>query len=100
MGSFYHPVLEKFAYHLPYAKILSKNGCGASRKQPFLNLPFSVYSHRDYAEQPSAVFNDQVQSDHFGNDRSLLIAGCSVKMHSPEEGCGTTMEFHSHFSDD
>jgi hypothetical protein len=100
MGGFYLPVLEKFAYHLPYVKILSKNGCGASRKQAFLNLPLSVYSHRDYAERLSAVFNDQAQSDHFGNDRSLSIEGCSIEMHSPEEGCGTTMEFHSHFSDD
>jgi hypothetical protein len=99
MSEFYIPVLEKFAHHLPYAKILSKNGCSASRKEAFKQLPFSVYSHHDYAEPLLAIFNNQAQSNHFGNDCILSIEGCSVKLHSPEEGVETTMEFHSHFSD-
>ena len=43
-------------------------------------------------------FNLEIQSDHFGNGRSLSIEGCMIDIVDQElNGC---MEFHSHFSDD
>lgn len=71
-----------------------------------------MFTHRDYAERMGAAFKNQIQADHFGNDRDLSMEGCSVKQFDPGslelfeagltalEELTTRMEFHSHFSDD
>ena len=53
---------------------------------------------RDYAEHLSAHFNLEVQSDHFGNGRSLSIEGCNIQY--IDEDHEEHSEFHSHLSDD
>ena len=55
-----------------------------------------IRTSRDCAEQLSAVFNNEVQSEHFGNGRSLSVEGSSVECHMNEK---IVQEFHSHFSD-
>ena len=46
----------------------------------------------------SANFNLEIQSEHFGNGRSLSIEGCMMKL--VDQDLHGNMEIHSHFSDD
>ena len=57
----------------------------------------NIFSIRDYTERMSANFNLEIQSEHFGNGRSLSIEGCMIYCRPRHDGY---MEFHSHFSDD
>ena len=34
----------------------------------------------DYTERLSAHFNLEIQSDHFGNGRSISIEGCNIEL--------------------
>ena len=52
----------------------------------------------DNAERFSAHFNLEIQSNHFGNVRSLSIEGCSVEVSM--NNSISRLQFHSHFSDD
>jgi hypothetical protein len=74
-----------------------------------------VKTKRDYAERLLAKFSMKIQSDHFGNERTLSIEGSSVEFYSRREietyaamtaalhAADDTnlenirMEFHSHF---
>jgi hypothetical protein len=42
------------------------------------------------------VFNYEIQSQHFGNNRSLSIEGSSIEFHDEN---GIRLEVHSHFAD-
>ena len=46
----------------------------------------------------SANFNLQIQSDHFGNERSLSIEGCMIEIINQD--LNGTMEFYYHISDE
>ena len=46
----------------------------------------------------SANFNLGIQSEYFGNGRSLSIEGCMINI--VDQDMNGYMEFHSHFSDD
>jgi hypothetical protein len=96
MKDFYLPSLEAYAFHQPHFSILSKNGCGDLRNDAFSNFKSSVKTRRDYAEAVSAVFNSEIQSDHFGNNRSLSIEGSLIEFHDEN---GIRLEVHSHFAD-
>jgi hypothetical protein len=111
LKEFYLPALEKYSYHLPHVMILSKVVCGKMRQDAFAKDTGSIKTRRDYAERLSAIFNMEVQSEHFGNGRSLSIEGSSVEtyigveLNEYLEGRMNAnqllrkMEFHSHFSD-
>ena len=62
----------------------------------------SVKTRRDYAERLSATFNLEIQSEHFGNGRSLSIEGSTVETHETTGNNAEKMrlQFHSHFSND
>ena len=102
IGSFmklhYLPALEKFIYHIFYVQVLSKNICGKMRSERCLSIPGDILSVRDYAERLSAHFNLEIQSDHFGNGRSLSIEGNNLQY--IDEDHEEHSEFHSHLSDD
>lgn len=93
---FYQPMLEKYALHLWHVRILSKCGCGAMRQDWFKRSHNFIKTIRDYAERLKFEFNLEIQSEHFGNCRSLSIEGCSCRF--MKEG-QLLMEMHSHFSD-
>ena len=98
MSDFYLLALEKFVYHIHNVKILSKNVCGSKRRTAFMCKPGNLLTIRDYAEQLSARFYLENQSDHFGNGRSLSTEGCSVEISM--NNSISRLQFHSHFSDD
>ena len=68
------------------------------RSERCLSIPGDILSVRDYAERLSAHFNLEVQSDHFGNGRSLSIEGNNLQY--IDENHEEHSEFHSHLSDD
>jgi hypothetical protein len=110
MRDHYRPALEALATHLPHVQILSNNLCGRMRADYFKSMPYSVKTIRDYAEALKMEFNNEIQSEHFGNSRALSIEGSSVRMFNRsslaayEQNIITvdelvrTMETHSHFS--
>jgi hypothetical protein len=104
---YYLVALERYAYHRPHVLILSKMGCGLKRQMAFESMAGSIKTRRDYAERLSAKFNLEIQSDHFGNGRSLSIEGSSIEAfssHAIRHGLvdknHISMQFHSHFADD
>ena len=68
------------------------------RSERCLSIPSDILSVRDYAERLSVHFNLEVQSDHFGNGRSLSIEGNNLQY--IDEDHEENSEFHSHLSDD
>ena len=78
MKLYYLPVLEKHPYHIFYVHILSKNIYDKMRNKICSSIPGDILFVRYYAERLSTHFNLEVQSDHFGNGRSLSIEGCNI----------------------
>ena len=111
MNDYYVPALRKLAYHRPHTRILGKDHCGALRLAAYKRKP-SVRTRRDYAERLAAAFSLEIQSDHFGNGRSLSMEGsavetfCKAAVDAWRNGvwqmdeAQLKMVFHSHFSDD
>ena len=98
MKIYYLPALEKFLYHIFYVQVLSKNIYGKMRSERCLSIPGDILSVRDYTERLSTHFNLEVQSDHFGNGRSLSIEGNNLQY--IDEDHEEHSQFHSHLSDD
>jgi hypothetical protein len=109
MVDIYLPKLLKYAYHFALFVILSKNACGKLRDEAFRKNVGSVKTIRDYAERLDAKFNLEIQTEHFGNGRSLSLEGVSCRTHAVEAiqalvngetiDESTRLHFHSHFSD-
>jgi hypothetical protein len=94
-----HRLLEQYALHTAYVRILSKHGCGRMRFDWFKNdnAPPVLKTIRDYAEGLKFDFNNEIQSEHFGVGRNMSIEGCSVRYIDGLQNI--IMEMHSHFSD-
>jgi hypothetical protein len=110
MKNYYLVALERYAYHLPHVRILSKNSCGTMRLNWFNETPGALKTTRAYTERMSAAFNFEAQDEHFGNDRDLLVEGRDLLSYTAESleafdessnksDLRTIHEFHSHFSD-
>ncbi len=99
METYYLPLLEKYRYHQPHVHMLSKYGIGAGRHSAFRRLLHALFTKRDFAEAIQAEMDNEVQGDHFGKIRKMMLEGCSVEYFSAELG-KFTKEFHSHLSDD
>ena len=97
LQQFYIPMLYKYAFHRPHVMILGKNSTGRAQMSHFKQTPNAVKTIRDYAERLKFELNQEIQSEHFGNSRTLSIEGCSCR-YMKDDVC--YMEMHSHFSDD
>jgi hypothetical protein len=100
LEEFYLPALDVYAYHQPHCQILGRGECGALRQLAFLSKAQSIKTIRDYTERLNAAFDQEIQSEHFGNSRSLSIEGCAVEMVVNVLEGESKLEFHSHFSDE
>jgi hypothetical protein len=107
----YLPLLEKYAYHRAHFVLLGKYETGALRKSAL--TPGDAETTRDYAERLTFEFTQEIMSQHFGDSRDMSMEGSSVRTFLEEdikafkEGVlevlsvvDSTMDFHSHFSDD
>jgi hypothetical protein len=79
--------------------MLSKYGIGAQQHDAFQQMLFSLFMKRDFAEAIQAAMDNEVQGDHFGKIRKMMLEGCSVEYFSLQLE-KFTKEFHSHLSDD
>ena len=68
------------------------------RNERCLSILGDILSVRDYAERLSAHSDLEIQSDYFGNGRSLSIEGFNIQY--IDEDHEEHSEFHSHLSDD
>jgi hypothetical protein len=99
MEKYYLPMLEKYRYHQSHVSMLSKYGVGARRHAAFRKQLKALFMKRDFAEAIQAEMDNEVQGDHFGKIRKMMLEGCSVEFFSLELE-KYTKEFHSHLSDD
>ena len=93
MYDVYLSLLEKHIYHTYYVHILSKNLCGRLRYEPE-----DICTIRYYAERMPANFNLEIQSEYFGNGRSLSIERSSFEI--VDKKLNSSCGFHFRFSDD
>ena len=70
---YYIPALRKYATHQNFVAILSKRVTGEKRLRAFESEPHNLKTRRDYAEQLAAKFALEIQSEHFGNGRTLSM---------------------------
>ena len=75
-----------------------KNISAMMRNERCVFISGYILSVRDYAERLSAHFNLEIQSDHFGNGRSLSIEDCNIQYIDEEHE--EHSEYHSHLWDD
>ena len=61
--------------------ILGTNHCGELRRTAFKRRELfqDVLCHRDYSERVVAIFANQIQSEYYGENRSVLIEGISLE---------------------
>ena len=77
----YLPILRKYKYHLALVIILSRNYCKKIRNEAFINHDNWFLSERDYAERLIKELDGEIQSEHFGDNASLSIEGCTLQYH-------------------
>ena len=95
----YLPLLEKYRYHHPHVQILSKHIIGTKRHETFMSLLHALFTKRDFAEAIQAAMHNEVQGDHFGKIRKMILEGGCYEYFLEVLG-KLTKEFHSHLSDD
>ena len=69
--SFYILAIQKLAFHLPHVRILGTNHCGEMRCKAFKRCELfqDVLCRRDYAERVVASFDNQIQSEYYGENQ-------------------------------
>ena len=74
---FYTPTIQKLAFHLPPVGILGLNHCGEMRRTAFKRRELfqDVLCRRDYSDRVVVIFSNQIQSEYYGGNRSVYIAG-------------------------
>ena len=102
----YIPMMKQYRYHIILVMILSKNHWKKSRYEAFSSNRAWFFSERDYAECLAKQLDDKVQSDHFGDNPTLLIEGCTLQYHNDchllEDNVNEKplkYDFHNYFSD-
>ena len=88
----YIPALNKFKLHHVLVIILGKNHCKAMRTKAFLSNSSWFLSEIDYAERLQKELNEEIQSDHFGDNPTLSIEGCTFQYH--ESPSSDMMKFY------
>ena len=75
-------VLENYISYIQSIHIVSKNTCiyGVLHKVYWYSKTRCVSTIRNYAERMSINFNLEIQSERFGNGRSLSIEGYNLKI--------------------
>ena len=73
--SFYIPVIQKLAFHLPHVRRLGTNHCSEMRRTAFKRRELfqDILCRRDYAERVVASFANQIQPEYYGGNRYVSI---------------------------
>ena len=99
---YYKAAIHRLAFHLPHVMILGKNHCAKLRREAFeerVKDNFDICCERDYAERFVLKPGIEVQSQHFGGNRSLSIerVSCSHRNCSDEDFTSFVNEFFFSF---
>ena len=80
-NSFYITAIQKLAFHLPHVRILGTNHCGELRRTAFKRRELfqDVLCRRDYDERVVASFDNEIQSEYYGGNRSVSIEGIALE---------------------
>ena len=102
----YAPYLKRYKYHIALVTLLSKNYCKKMRIDAFMKNKTWLLSEMDYAERLAKQLNFEIQSDHFEDNATLSIEGCTLQYHISNNELSTRatqssthLDFHSHFAD-
>jgi hypothetical protein len=95
-NKYYLPTLKKYTYHRFLKIILSKGNTEGIRLKRL--RPGEVAGSRDYAERLLMKFHKEIQSEHFGAGRDLLIEG-NVITFFPVGATQTKTHFYSFLKD-
>ena len=79
--SFYIPAIQKLAFHLPHVRILGTNHFDEMRRTAFKRYELfqDILCRRDYDERLVAIFDNHIQSEYYGGNRSFFIYGISLE---------------------
>ena len=105
---FFTPFMRKYKYHALLVDLLGKYHAIELRDKSFTESIHSttgdVITVRDYAEGMKIVFDQEIQSTHFGYQPSVSLEGCVVKQwQRPAVGkhaTSTQLSYHCYLSDD
>ena len=102
----YVPALNKYKYNIFLVSIMSKNYCKRMRYEAFESNEQCLFTERDYAERLVKELDGEIQSDHFGDNETLSIEGCTIQYHKKVDNSNQDtaelkycLDFHSHFAD-
>ena len=102
----YIPYMKRYKYHMALVSLLSKNHCKKMRSNAFRQHRSWFLTEMDYAERLAKQLNGEIQSDHFGDNATLSIEGCTLQYHTvvnSDSGnlnnSSINLDFHSHFAD-
>ena len=84
MKEYYILASKHYLYRIFYVHILSKTICGKIRSEGCFSGRDDILSIRYYIERLSVYFNLKIQSDHFGNGRSLSIEGFNIEFENED----------------
>ena len=72
---YYIPDIQKLAFHLPHVRILVTNHCGEMRRTAFKRREIfqDVLCSLDYADRVVSRFDNQIQPEYYGGNRSVYI---------------------------
>ena len=98
-------------FHIPCLQILGTNHCGDSRQNSFKRRKSfqDMVCRRDYSEGGVASFDNQIQSEYYGGNRSVSIEGIvlehfsalpQTEINSSTKLCPCHAVIHSFLSDD
>ena len=100
--SFYIPAIQKLSFHLPHVRILGTNHwgemqCTALKRRELFQY---VLCCLDYAERLVAIFDNQIQSESYGGNRSVSIEGIALEKFSalPQTNINPTTSYCQHHS--
>ena len=109
--SLYIPSIQKVAFHLPHVFILGTNHCGEMQHTAFKRSESfqDVLCRCDYADRLVARFDNPIQSEYYGRNRSVSIEDIvlehfstapKVYIKSSTISCQRHAVFHYYLSDD
>ena len=108
---YYILAIQTLAFHLPHVHILGTNHCGEMQRTAFKRreLYQDVLCRRDYADRVVASFANPIQSEYYGENRSVSIEGIALENFSaaPQSdinsytlSCTRHVAFHYFLSED
>ena len=78
---FYIPAIQRLAFHLTNVRIIGSNHCSKMLRTAFKRheLFQDVLCRSDYSETVVKNFDNKIQSEYYGGNRSVYIEGIALE---------------------